>query len=143
MPDATAPPHLFRVEDDAADAALTRRVLAAMGLDGNLVVLKDGKEVVDHLYGILEGRVPGGLPELILLDLRLPKMSGMQVLQWIRADRRSESIPVLVLTGARDDTQVMTLQKLGIVGFLEKPLTAAAFRRSINGLRAFPMPVVK
>ncbi len=143
MPDSTTPPRLFLVEDDPADAELTRRVLASIGLDGNLLVLRDGKEAVDHLHGILEGREPGGLPELILLDLRLPKMSGMQVLQWIRADRRSESIPVLVLTGARDDTQVMTLQKLGIVGFLEKPLTAAAFRRSINGLRTFQMPVVK
>jgi two-component system response regulator len=143
MPDPTAPPRLFLVEDDPADAELTRRVLASIGLDGNLIVLRDGKEAVDQLHAILEGRVSGGLPELILLDLRLPKMSGMQVLQWIRADRRSESIPVLVLTGARDDTQVMALQKLGIVGFLEKPLTAAAFRRAINSLRTFSMPVVK
>ena len=143
MPDSPAPPRIFLVEDDPNDAELTRRVLASVGLDGNLAVLRDGKEAVDFLHGILEGREPGGLPELILLDLRLPKMSGMQVLQWIRADRRSESIPVLVLTGARDDTQVMTLQKLGIVGFLEKPLTAATFRRAINGLRTFPMPVVK
>lgn len=133
-------PRIFLVEDDPADAELTRRVLAACGLDGNVAVLRDGKEAVDALYGALEGKLPGGLPELILLDLRLPKMSGMQVLQWIRADRRSEGIPVLVLTGARDDSQVMALQKLGIVGFLEKPLTVAAFRRSVNGLRPFQMP---
>jgi two-component system, response regulator len=136
----TPRPGILLVEDDPGDADMTLRVLASCNLDRDVIVLRDGMEAIDFLHRVVDRKEDRGLPDLILLDLKLPKMSGFEVLQWMRADRRTELIPVIVLTGARHESQVLALQKLGIAGFLEKPLTAASFLRCVNGLRSFQVP---
>jgi DNA-binding response OmpR family regulator len=87
---------------------------------------------VDTLAGILKANA-SELPDLVILDLNLPRMSGLEVLQWIRADVRLREVPVVILTGTREDSSLIELHRLGVLGYLVKPLTSQDFVRTVAG----------
>src|SRR5262249_43991009 len=129
MPSSGEAEILF-VEDNPFDVELTLRTLKASGFSGDLVkVARDGKEALDYLFG--EGpykgrRIEAG-PHLVLLDLKLPKVTGLQVLQWVRADPRTKDLPVVILTSFEDDREVVEIFRLGVTGYLVKPLNKEEF----------------
>jgi len=120
------------VEDNEDDILQVKRVLKSCGLLGDLAIVRDGREAVDALAASLRGN-PSELPDLVILDLNLPKMSGLEVLQWIRADVRLREVPVVILTGSREDSSLIELHRLGVLGYLVKPLTSQDFVRTVAG----------
>lgn len=133
------------VEDNPYDIDLTLRALKACGLENRVKVVRDGKEAVDYVFrnGPYQGRSREETPRLVLLDLKLPKMSGLQVLQWIRADPDTKSLPVIILTTFEDDRDVVEIFRLGVTGYLVKPLRVEKFyeiaRELVDGIVA-PAP---
>jgi CheY-like chemotaxis protein len=128
MPSSGEPEVLF-VEDNPFDVELTLRALKACGFGDRVHVARDGKEALDYLFG--EGpykgrRIEEG-PRLVLLDLKLPKVTGLQVLQWVRADPRTKELPVIILTSFEDDREVVEIFRLGVTGYLVKPLNKDEF----------------
>src|SRR5512144_62131 len=104
-------PDILFVEDNPFDVELTLRSLKPLGIEKRIKVARDGKEAVDYVFrsGPYQGRLPEDAPKLMLLDLKLPKMSGLQVLQWIRADPDTKGLPVIILTTFEDDRDVVEI----------------------------------
>lgn len=120
---------ILYVEDNPFDVDLTLRTLRACGLGDRVHVARDGKEALDYLFGKgkHEGRRLEDGPRLVLLDLKLPNVTGLQVLQWIRADARTKDLPVIILTSFEDDREVVEVFRLGVTGYLVKPLNKEEF----------------
>ncbi|HZE96899.1 MAG TPA: response regulator [Planctomycetota bacterium] len=123
---------VLMVEDNMDDVFQVKRVLKACGLLEDLTVVRDGSEAIDLLANSLKD-ASADLPDLVILDLNLPKMSGLEVLQWIRADHRLREVPVVILTGTREDSSLIELHRLGVLGYLVKPLTSKDFVRTVAG----------
>ena len=130
------------VEDNPFDVDLTMRTLKACGLAERVKVARDGKEALDFLFGEgpYQGRRLADGPRLVLLDLKLPKVTGLQVLQWVRADPRTKDLPVVILTSFEDDREVVEVFRLGVSGYLVKPLNKNEFcelgrKLGIEGIR--------
>lgn len=117
---------LLLVEDNADDEYLSLRVLRKAGV-ADITVVRDGREAIDRL---LDAALP--LPQMVLLDLRLPRIDGLQVLEKLRADERTCSLPVLVLTSSEDPRDREVCQRLGAFGFLGKPLELVEFRMALS-----------
>ena len=128
MPDQPSIDILF-VEDNPFDVELTMRTLRKCDPSARIEVVHDGAEALDFLFasGRYSHRQVEDAPGMILLDLKLPKLNGTQVLQWVRADRRTKDIPVIVLTSFEDDREVVEIYKLGVSGYLLKPLDQEGF----------------
>jgi two-component system response regulator len=126
------------VEDDPNDVLLTVRTLQKYFPPSSVAVVGDGGEALDFLFGTgaYGHRAGQGLPGLVLLDLRLPRVSGIQALQWLRADKRTQSVPVAVLTAMRDDRSVVEVHRLGVIDYLLKPLSADSLARVLGKLPA-------
>ena len=135
MRSADAPDVLF-VEDNPFDVDLTLRSLKAVGLEKRVKVVRDGKEAVDYAFrtGPYQDRRLEDAPKLVLLDLKLPKMTGLQVLQWIRADPDTKGLAVIILTTFEDDRDVVEIFRLGVTGYLVKPLDVEKFYDMAKGL---------
>jgi two-component system response regulator len=118
------------VEDNPFDVDLTMRTLRACGLAERVKIARDGQEALDYLLGegTYKGRRLEDGPLLVLLDLKLPKVTGLQVLQWVRADPRTKELPVIILTSFEDDREVVEVFHLGVTGYLVKPLNKEEFR---------------
>lgn len=132
------------VEDNPFDVDLTLRTLRGLNLGDRVHVARDGKEALDYLFasGKYEG-LEGG-PRLVLLDLKLPKVTGLQVLQWVRADPRTKDLPVVICTSFEDDREVVEIFRLGVTGYLVKPLNKDEFCTLARkaGLDGIPEPSV-
>ncbi len=128
MPSEAAADILF-VEDNPFDVDLTMRTLRACGFGDRVKIARDGKEALDFLYGegTFHGRQLEDGPRVVLLDLKLPKVTGLQVLQWVRADPRTKELPVIILTSFEDDREVVEIYRLGVTGYLVKPLNRDEF----------------
>lgn len=115
---------ILLVEDSAADVKLTERALAKGNLANTLVVARDGQEALDYLFG--EGQYAGRdlreMPAVVLLDLKLPKVDGMDVLRRIRADERTRCLPVVVLTSSSEQQDVVNSYRLGANSYIRKPV---------------------
>ena len=122
------------VEDNPNDAELTLRALKKHHLANSLVWVKDGAEALDFVFarGIYAGRSVGNAPKVILLDLRLPKMGGMEVLEQIKADERTKTIPVVVLTSSKEDRDVVESYRLGVNSFVSKPVEFEQFVETVS-----------
>lgn len=122
---------ILLVEDTPADAELTIRALKKNCLVNNLVWVKDGAEALDFLFatGAYSGRDVAHQPRVVLLDLRLPRVSGIEVLRRIKADERTQAIPVVVLTSSKEDVDVDECYHLGVNSYITKPV---AFDEFVN-----------
>ena len=130
---------ILLIEDDVGDAALVGRGLEKCGVQNPLVTVRNADEALAYLEGISEyaDRVAHPLPILILLDLKLPGMQGLQLLKWIRTRRDLRLIPVVVLTGSEDDTDVKNAYDAGANSYLRKGATPHDFDRVAKVLQQY------
>ena len=127
---------ILLVEDNPSDIALTERALKRNNISNPLVVAQDGQEGLDYLFG--EGKYGGrdiGLqPVLILLDLKLPKIDGLEVLRRIRADARTRRTPVVILTSSREEQDIAAGYDLGVNSYIRKPVDFQQFTETVRQL---------
>lgn len=129
---------ILLVEDSPNDAELTLEALAEINLANEIKWLKDGEEALDYLYlrGAYSGREPIN-PILILLDLKLPKVDGRQVLQEIRNDPRLRAIPVVVMTSSREESDLASCYANGVNAYVVKPVNFTEFMDAVKALGIF------
>jgi two-component system, response regulator len=129
------------VEDNPNDEELTVDALARNGLLNAVIVARDGAEALDYLFGrgAYEGRDVSDLPILVLLDLNLPKLSGMDVLRAIRADERTHLLPVVILTSSGEDVDLVDGSENGANSYVVKPVGYAEFTGAVKRLGLFWM----
>lgn len=129
---STPNPSILIVEDNPDDVELTLRTLNAIGVMTNFTVAQDGIEALSRLIG--EGEGQPELPSLVLLDLNLPGISGLEVLKQIRAHPRTHSLPVVVLTSSDDRGDLAASCRLGATSYIRKNADPAKFRESMRRL---------
>jgi CheY-like chemotaxis protein len=129
---------ILLVEDDPKDVELTLTALEEYQLVNEVVVAHDGEEALDYLYrrGKYE-TVPNGNPAVLLLDLKLPKVDGLEVLQQIRSDDKLRMIPVVVLTSSHEERDVVASYKLGVNAYVVKPVNFHEFVNAVKELGGF------
>lgn len=127
---------ILLVEDNPTDAELCIRALKKNNLANNLVWVKDGAEALDFLFaaGAYGDRDILSPPKVVLLDLRLPKVDGMEVLRKVKQDERTQAIPVVVLTSSKEDRDVVDSYKLGVNSYISKPVEFDAFAKTVSEL---------
>ena len=127
---------ILLVEDNPSDVGLTRRALEKSRISNDLVVVEDGQEALDYLFGTdpLTGQNVNELPALILLDLKLPKVDGLEVLRQIRADERTRRQPVVILTTSSEEDDVARCYDMGANSFIRKPVDFNQFAEAVQHL---------
>lgn len=130
------PIELLLVEDNPSDVELTLHVLKKNNFANRIKVVRDGAEALDFIFGsFLPGRNPAGnIPKLILLDLKLPKVNGLEVLGTIKADSRTKLIPVVVLTSSREERDLAACYEMGVNSYIVKPVDFVQFTESVRQL---------
>ena len=128
------PVEILLVEDNPDDVILTLHALRAHHLNNQVQVARDGEEALAFLFGPENGPNPTNGPSLILLDLKLPKLDGLEVLRQIKADPRTRSIPVVVLTASHEDRDIETCYALGANSYIVKPVDFEQFTRTVHTL---------
>ena len=139
------------VEDNASDEKLTRLAFKNCGVANEIVVEHDGLAALDYLFatGKHADRDATALPRLILLDINLPKMDGLEVLRRVRADQRTKLVPIVVLTSSKEEEDVMRSYSLGANAYVRKPVEFAEFAVAARTLGLFwlllnePAPILK
>jgi two-component system response regulator len=127
---------ILLVEDNPDDEALTLRALSQNKIKNKVMVARDGAEALDYLLGkgAHAGRDTTVLPELILLDLKLPKLDGFEVLRRIRADERFKLLPVVILTSSKEEQDLINGYKLGANSYIRKPVDFTQFTEAVKQL---------
>jgi CheY-like chemotaxis protein len=127
---------ILLVEDNPSDIGLTRRALGKSHVANELVVAEDGQAALDYIFGAgaHAGRHMAELPALVLLDLKLPKVDGLEVLRRIRADARTRRLPVVVLTTSKEEQDIAASYDLGVNSYIRKPVDFAQFVQAIQHL---------
>jgi CheY-like chemotaxis protein len=124
------------VEDNPSDAELTMRALRKRNLANKLFHARDGAEALDFVFAqgpFLHRRIENG-PKVVLLDLKLPKVDGLEVLRRIKSDERTRKIPVVVMTSSREDKDLATCYEHGVNGYVVKPVEFEDFSRAVTEL---------
>lgn len=134
---------ILLVEDNASDAEMTIRALKKYNLGNRLLRVKDGAEALDFLFaeGPYAGRQIGSTPKVVLLDLKMKKVNGKEVLLKIKSDERTRKIPVVVLTSSREDPDIKECYALGANSYVVKPLEFDDFHKAISDLGLFWLAV--
>jgi len=127
---------ILLVEDNPDDVALTERALKKARIANSVVVARDGPEALDFLLGTgpYAGRDTGIMPEVILLDLKLPKMDGLEVLRRLRGDQRTRLLPVVILTSSKEDRDLTRSYELGANSYIRKPVDFKQFVKAVQDL---------
>jgi CheY-like chemotaxis protein len=127
---------ILLVEDNPTDAELTIEALRDANLANHLIWVKDGAEALDFVFGrgTYADRLPNAVPKVILLDLRLPKVDGIEVLQRLKAEEHTRQIPVVVLTSSKEDRDVIQSYQNGVNSFVSKPVGFEEFARVVSQL---------
>jgi len=131
------PVDLLLVEDNQFDAELTIRELKNHNLANNLFHVKDGGEALDFIFGegIYASRQHlNNLPKLILMDINMPKVNGIEALEKLKSDERTKTIPVVILTSSKEDPDIQTCYKLGANSYIVKPVNFERFAEAIKNL---------
>lgn len=123
---------ILLVEDSRADAEMTVRTLKRRGLGNHVEWVQDGVEAIDYLFstGKYAGRI-NGLPKLVLLDLKMPRMNGLQVLERMKSDPRTSTIPVVMMTSSREEGDLLASYRLGVNSYVVKPVEFAEFAETV------------
>ncbi len=127
---------IMLVEDNPKDEALTLRALQRSGVLNPIVVVRDGVEALDYLFvrGSHASRDPAVVPQVILLDLKLPKIDGLEVLRALRADESTKLLPVVVLTSSVEEQDLMRSYSLGANSYVRKPVDFVQFVEAVRQL---------
>lgn len=127
---------ILLVEDNPDDEALTIRALKKNNILNEVIVARDGVEALDYLFGTgsYEGRDVTILPEVILLDIKLPKMDGLEVLRRLRNDDRTATLPVVVLTSSKEEGDLVESYRLGANSYVRKPVDFNQFSEAVRQL---------
>jgi two-component system response regulator len=127
---------ILLVEDNPDDEALTLRALKKNNIMNEVVVARDGVEALDYLFGTgaHAGRDSHNLPQIVLLDLKLPRIDGLEVLRRIRSNRRTRLQPVVILTTSNEDHDVISSYELGANSYIRKPVDFEQFMEAVRNL---------
>ena len=127
---------ILLVEDNPDDEELTLRALKKNNIQNEVVVARDGAEALDYLFatGAHTGRDLRTMPAVTLLDLKLPKVDGLQVLRSLRADERTKLLPVVILTSSKEEQDMLTGYKLGANSYIRKPVDFLQFNEAVRNL---------
>ena len=127
---------ILLVEDNPDDELITLRSLRKANIANRIEIARDGAEALDFLYGrgAYAGRDVRDLPQLILLDLKLPKINGLEVLRAVRADERTKKVPVVILTSSTEDVDKNAGYDLGANSFVSKPVAFGEFAQAVQSL---------
>lgn len=127
---------ILLVEDNPNDAELTLHVLRKHKVANQLHLVRDGAEALEFIFGTgaYAGRNVADAPRVILLDIKLPKVDGLEVLRKIRADERTRTIPVVMLTSSREDRDIIEGYKLGVNSYIVKPVEFEQFTNAVRDL---------
>jgi two-component system, response regulator len=136
---------ILLVEDNQEDAELTIRALTKQRLANKIVHLNDGAEALDFIYGLgsYSERNVNQIPKVILLDLKMPKISGLEVLKKIKSDQRLKMIPVVILTSSAEDPDIREAYELGANSYIVKPVDFNAFSNTVADLGLYWLVVNK
>ncbi len=128
--------YILMVEDDPDDVALTLRALKKHDIKNEVVVVEDGAEALEFIFatGAHAGRDAGHLPEFVMLDLKLPKVSGLEVLKRIRADERTATLPVVIFTSSKEERDLAEGYNLGANSYVRKPVEFDEFAEAVHQL---------
>lgn len=129
---------ILLAEDNTEDVELTLEALSEYNLANEVVVVRDGAEALDYLYckGPFKMRTPGN-PAVILLDIKMPKMDGLEVLRTIKGDGELKKIPVVMLTSSREEPDLAESYKLGVNAYVVKPVNFQDFVKAVKQLGVF------
>ena len=128
---------LLLVEDNANDAELTIRELKKNNMANNLIHLKDGEEALDFIFGTGKYASQNDIlprPKIVLLDIQMPKVNGIEVLAKIKSDPRTQSIPVVILTSSKEDPDILKCYAYGVNSYIIKPVNFESFAEAIKNL---------
>jgi two-component system response regulator len=130
---------ILLVEDNASDEKLTLLAFKDCGISNEVSVVRDGAAALDYLLatGQYANRAASPLPTLVLLDLKLPKLDGLEVLRRIRAEERTKLLPVVILTGSKEEEDVMRCYALGANAYVRKPVEFVEFMQATKTLGLF------
>lgn len=127
---------ILLVEDNQDDLDLTLHALKRENLANNIVVVRDGEEGLDFFFcrGNFAERNMENAPRLVLLDLKLPKVNGIEVLQQVKSDPRTKSIPIVILTSSKEEIDLVRSYNFGANSYIQKPVNFAEFRQTVKHL---------
>jgi two-component system, response regulator len=128
------PGKILLVEDNPDDVALTMRALKSHNITNDVIVAQDGVQAIDCLFGTKDRPAPTELPAVVLLDLKLPKINGMEVLQRIRSNERTRLLPVVILTSSDEERDVIDGYNLGANSYVRKPVDFVEFTKAAQQL---------
>jgi two-component system response regulator len=127
---------ILLVEDNPDDEALTLRAFKKNNISNEVVVARDGAEALDYFFGTgaYDGRDLGVMPAITLLDLKLPKVDGLEVLGRLRGDERTKLLPVVILTSSKEDQDLLNGYRLGANSYIRKPVDFGQFVEAVRQL---------
>ncbi|HEY0058884.1 MAG TPA: response regulator [Flavisolibacter sp.] len=127
---------ILLVEDNASDAELIIRALRKVNLANHLVHVKDGAEALDFIFsrGAYENRKGAAVPKVILLDIKMPRVDGIEVLRQIKSNEHTRKIPVVIMTSSKEEQDIVTSYELGVNSFVVKPVDFTAFAKAVSEL---------
>jgi len=130
---------ILLVEDNPEDIELSIRALKKGGITSNIFVVNEGEDALDFIYcrNKFHHRKPEQTPKIILLDLKLPRISGIEVLRVIKEDQKKKMIPVIVLTSSSEEKDMMECYKLGVNSYIQKPIDFDKFISAINQIGSY------
>ena len=130
---------ILLVEDNPDDELLTLRALRKNNILNDIIVAHDGAEALDYLFGTgtHAGRDTSVMPQVILLDLKLPKVDGLEVLRRLRADERTRLLPVVILTSSDEEQDIIDSYNLGANSYIRKPVDFAQFSKAVRQLELY------
>jgi len=130
----TSPVDILLIEDNLNDVELALRALKKSGIANNIIVVNDGEDALDFIYcrNKYDHRKPNNIPKVILLDLKLPKVDGLEVLKIIKSDDEKKMIPVIVLTSSDQEKDMIESYKFGVNSYIQKPVDFDQFVEAVK-----------